>query len=245
MRAVLVRVGIDQAFGGWNAPVDPETHEFVYVPIPDRDLRPNFATSYASIGGAVTAFASGRVVDDKACTLPSDLGGREMHLDPDFRWLTYGDTDRRGKGLADFTGGDVVVFYAGLRPCRPGGGKRAGKLIYAVIGLYRAAEVVRLATVEEARWQENAHTRRVTHNPDDVIVRATPRTSGRLHRCLPIGGWRDGAYRFFPELLAAWGDLSCKDGFLQRSAVPPTFLDPARFLAWFEGQRPEFIQDNN
>jgi hypothetical protein len=39
-----VRVRIDQAFGGWNAPVDPDTHEFVYVPIPDRDLRPNLAT---------------------------------------------------------------------------------------------------------------------------------------------------------------------------------------------------------
>jgi hypothetical protein len=35
-RGILVRVGIDQAFGGWNAPVDPVTHEFVYVPIPDR-----------------------------------------------------------------------------------------------------------------------------------------------------------------------------------------------------------------
>lgn len=240
-----MRVGIDQAFGGWNAPVDPETYEFVYVPIPDRDLRSNLATPYSSIDGALAAFTRGRVVDDKARTLPRDLEGREMHLDPDFRWLTYGDTNRRGKELAGFTGGDVVVFYAGLRPCRPGGGERAGKLIYAIIGLYRVAEVVRLATVEEARWHENAHTRRITHNPDDVIVRATPRASGRLRRCLPIGGWRDGAYRVFPELLAAWGDLSCKDGFLQRSAVPPTFLDPARFLAWFEAQRPEPLQDNN
>jgi hypothetical protein len=31
MRAYLVRIGIDQAFGGWNAPVDPRTNEYVYA----------------------------------------------------------------------------------------------------------------------------------------------------------------------------------------------------------------------
>ena len=33
MRAYLVRVGVDQAFGAWNAPIDPRTNEFVYVPV--------------------------------------------------------------------------------------------------------------------------------------------------------------------------------------------------------------------
>ena len=35
MRAILVRIGIDQAYGGWNAPVDSTTGQFVYVLIPD------------------------------------------------------------------------------------------------------------------------------------------------------------------------------------------------------------------
>ncbi len=34
MKALLVRIGVDQAFGGWNAPVNPDTGEFLYVPIP-------------------------------------------------------------------------------------------------------------------------------------------------------------------------------------------------------------------
>ncbi|HEX4451708.1 MAG TPA: hypothetical protein VH143_12605 [Kofleriaceae bacterium] len=244
MRGLLVRVGIDQAFGGWNAPVDPDTHEFVYVPIPDRDLRPNLATRYASVSDALGSFASARVTDDKARALPVDLTTHVMHLDPDFRWLTYGDTNRRGKGLAAFDRDDVVVFYAGLRPCRPSD-QRASKLIYAIIGVYRVSEVVRLSNVEESRWHENAHTRRSTHAGDDLIVRASPRISGRLRKCIPIGGWRDGAYRVFPDLLVAWGDLSCKDGFLQRSAVPPTFRDPERFVAWLADQQPEFMQANN
>lgn len=225
--------------------MDPDTNEFVYVPIPDRDLRPGLATPYSSIGDALAKFASARGLDDNACALPAGLHGRDMHLDPDFRWLTYGDNgDRRGKGIAELTSCDAVVFYAGLRPCRPAP-QRVGRLVYAIIGSYRVGEIVRLSTVEEARWQENAHTRRLAPNAADVIVRAMPGVSGRLRRCLPIGGWRDGAYRVFPELLAAWGDLSCKDGFLQRSAVPPSFLEPERFFLWFEVQQPELIQDNN
>ena len=39
MRGLLIRVGIDQAYGGWNAPIDPMTGEFVYVPIPDGAQR--------------------------------------------------------------------------------------------------------------------------------------------------------------------------------------------------------------
>jgi hypothetical protein len=34
MKALLVRIGVDQAYGGWNAPVDADRH-FVYVPIPE------------------------------------------------------------------------------------------------------------------------------------------------------------------------------------------------------------------
>jgi hypothetical protein len=35
MKATLVRVGVDHAYGAWNAPVNPITGQFVYIPIPD------------------------------------------------------------------------------------------------------------------------------------------------------------------------------------------------------------------
>lgn len=35
MKALLVRIGVDQSYGGWNAPVDAEGN-FVYVPIPEK-----------------------------------------------------------------------------------------------------------------------------------------------------------------------------------------------------------------
>jgi hypothetical protein len=35
MKGLLVRIGVDQAYGGWNAPVDADG-QFVYVPIRDK-----------------------------------------------------------------------------------------------------------------------------------------------------------------------------------------------------------------
>jgi len=244
MRAYLVRVGIDQAYGHWNGPMDPGTNEFVYVPIPEsRPMRPALVTPYSHILPALAQFSATRAAATQAAlALPAPLLGGNMHLDPDFAHLTYGDSGtRRGKGLADLGRGDVVVFYSGLRPVAP----CPHRLVYALVGLYRVAETVRLASVPVPRWGENAHSRCADHEGQDVIVRAEPGVSGRLARCLPIGEFRDRAYRVEPAILDAWGGLSCRDGYLQRSAVLPTFLDPARFMDWFERQAPELVSANN
>jgi hypothetical protein len=165
-----------------------------------------------------------------------------MHLDPDFEHLTYGDSGtRRGKGLTDLGPGDVVVFYSGLKPvavCKH-------RLVYALVGLYRVAESVRVQSVPAPRWSENAHTRCVDRESSDVIVRAKSGSSGRLKQCIPIGEFRDRAYRVEPGILADWGGLSCRDGYLQRSAVLPTLLNPQLFMRWFESQAPELVSSNN
>jgi hypothetical protein len=165
-----------------------------------------------------------------------------MHLDPDFEHLTYGDNGvRRGKDIADLGRGDVVIFYSGLRPVAT----RQHRLVYALVGLYRVREVVRVESVAKPRWSENAHTRCVNHEGSDIIVRGERGSSGRLRRCIPIGEFRDRAYRLTHGILKAWGGLSCRDGYLQRSAVPPSLLDPRRFMNWFERQGAELIASNN
>jgi hypothetical protein len=245
MNSLLVRVGVDQAFGHWNAPVDPIGLDFVYVPIPeatDRIFRAGLATPYAQIEPALAAFRAAHHEGANQAILPERLTDRKMHLDPDFASLTYGDVGlRRGKALCDFGSGDVVVFYAGMRPVRA----CEHRLLYAIIGFYEVAEIVRAGDVSRSRWGENAHTRRADFPSTDVIVRAVPGRSGRLRRCVPIGEFRNRAYRVRPDLLSAWGGISAKDGFLQRSAVPPSFLEPRRFLDWFRDQKPELVAANN
>lgn len=245
MRATLVRIGIDKSYGAWNAPVDPETNEFVYVPIPEgpkAPQHPHLSTTYETFQPALAKFAACRPdAPVRFVSLPLALAGAPTHLDPDFDHLTYGDNgERRGKAIAAFDRGDVIAFYAGLRPVKP----CAHRLVYALVGLYRVAAVARAAEFPRSRWHENAHLRRAKLRPTDVIVRADPTASGRLRHCIPIGEYRDGAYRVRRDLLEAWGGLSCKNGFIQRSAVPPRINNPARFLSWFEQLGAELVAAN-
>jgi len=123
MKAYLVRVGIDQAFGGWNAPIDPGTGAFVYIPIPEdanATFQPGLAMSYEPFRHALAQFHS---VPATTSMLPASLAGLAPHLDPDFDRLTYGDNGlRRGKGLCDLVSGDLVISTPApprLRDYRP------------------------------------------------------------------------------------------------------------------------------
>lgn len=245
-RAILVRVGVDQAYGKWNAPVDPASRQFVYLPIPESErtvFHPNLERRYAEFIPQLERFCTthNRHLDGHL-RFPSRLLQRAVHLDPDFTELTYGDDGaRRGRIIKEMTSGDLIVFYAGLRPISA----CEHKLVYALVGLYVVDEVVSVKAVPQDRWHQNAHTRKATRGETDIVVRAKRGQSGRLERCIPIGEWRDRSYRVTPELLDAWGGLSVKDGFIQRSVVPPSFLNPQRFYKWFQAQQIPLLESDN
>jgi hypothetical protein len=240
--AILVRVGIDASYGRWNAPADPITREFVYVPIPEAcQLRAGHVVSYSRVLPVLQSFSQKRDVG-----LDTDLGFRAalrelpMHLDPDFDFLTYGDDgSRRGREIALLQAGDFLVFYAGMRSVVD------RRLVYGLVGLLTVDEIVAAADVPEHRLGENAHTRRLNPRPSEVVVRGVPSQSGRLTRYLPIGEWRDGAYRVRRDLLDEWGGLSVRNGFIQRSVRPPHFLDPEKFRRWLGRQDVVLTASNN
>jgi hypothetical protein len=245
MRALLVRIGVDQAYGGWNAPADADGR-FVYVPIPERrgtSFHPGLERRYGEVLPALHRFCTEHDCDLYGdLRFPRELLERSMHLDPDFECLTYGDKGgRRGAGMVNMGEGDLLVFYGGLRPVH----RYEHKLVYALMGLYVVQEVVPAASVPSQRWYENAHVRRAKRGETDIVVRAKSGVSGRLDRCIPIGEWRDGAYRVRQDVLEAWGGLSVRNGFIQRSAVPPWLNQPARFLDWLRRQGVQLIARNN
>jgi hypothetical protein len=244
MNALLVRVGADQSEGGgyFNGPVDSRTREFAYIPIPESaTIRSGMAKPYSSLSHSLKPFE---------VSLPNTLADGIMHLDPDFGQLTYGDQGQRARQIQDkLSTDDLIVFYAGLLDIRP-----SSRLVYAIIGLYVIDEIVAATSVPSLKWDENAHTRRVlASGANDIVVRARPGVSGRLERCLPIGSFRAPtaqpdkrpSYRVEPSMLSTWGGLSIADGFLQRSARLPQFIEAARFYAWFLNQKPSFITGNN
>ncbi|NOJ39978.1 Nmad3 family putative nucleotide modification protein [Bradyrhizobium australiense] len=235
MNALLCRVGADQtvAGGSWNGLVNSESGEFVYVAIPEsRQTHPGMEIPYSSLQPFVEKFG---------CSLPVHLHSRHMHLDPDFDHLTYGDRGERAKQIKSFLSrGDLLVFYSGLRDAH------AAQLVYAIIGVFVVQDIKPAIDVPPFLRNINAHSRRVLDaSAQDVVVVAKPGVSGRLKQCLPIGEWRDRAYRVRNDVLSDWGGLSVKDGYLQRSARLPRFRDPARFLKWLDARKPILLQSNN
>jgi len=235
MRGILVRVGADLTSdgGGWNGPVDTQSYRFVYVPIPERrPCLPGLETPFRRIRDPLATFQ---------VNLPPNLDSGLMHLDPDFEYLTYGDRGAKGQQLmATLSRGDLVIFYSGLRDIR------WGNLVYAIIGLFIVERIVPARGITAEDRHRNAHTRRVlAPDADDVIVFAADQGSGRLTRCIPIGEYRSRAYRVTQTLLAAWGDLSVRDGYIQRSAVFPLLQDASMFWRWWETQNVELVRANN
>ena len=231
MRALLVRVGIDSADDGhWNAPADPWSNKFIYVPIVEtKPLRSGFERFYEELEPVLAACQQ---------SLPLHLNGRRMHLDPDFENLTYGDQGRRAKQIESLTRGDVLAFYASLRNVE------SERLVYALIGLFVVDQICRANSVPRYLWGKNAHTRRLP-KPDDIVVRAVPQLSGRCERLIQIGEYRDRAYRVTQPLLHNWGNLTVRDGYLQRSARLPEFKDPQKFYRWFKDRRVPLLHRNN
>ena len=235
MKALLCRVGADQseAGGSWNGLVDSNSGEFVYVPIPEsRQIHPGLEKPYKQLQQCILSFGG---------SLPPHLHDRHMHLDPDFDHLTYGDQRERAKQLKTFLSrDDLIVFYSGLRD------RNETRLVYAIVGLLVVDELLPAVDIPPAKRHTNAHSRRVLDaSAQDLVVIAKKGESGRLKKCFPIGEWRDRAYRVRNDVLADWGGLSVKDGYLQRSARLPKFNDPLRFRKWFDAQNPILIQSNN
>jgi Nucleotide modification associated domain 3 len=240
MRGLLVRVGIDQtsAYGGWNAPVNTQSRRYVYVPIKDSSYNDSGYIDGGErvygreVTAALAAFGSECDDTDNVCfQLPGHLHDEPMHLDPDFLSLTYGDDSKRGRKLKEFEEDDFIAFYASLQPIC------GGHLVYALIGLFvLSAPPIDVADVPISQRTFNAHTRWNTLKHGDFVVIGKPEQSGLFERCLPIGEFRDRAYRVRQDLLTEWGGLGVTNGWIQRSANLPEFTYPQRFKDWLVNQ---------
>lgn len=254
MRGLLVRVGIDQSqkAGRWNAPVDTETNRFMFIPISDRAYN---SSGYIDGGKALFKTAVPKALagferechsDGKCFQFPKRLLDDPMHLDPDFLHLTYGDDGERGRRLVQFIEDDFIAFYAGLNPVTPRHG--GPKLVYALIGLFvLAGRPMEVSEVRDEMRLFNAHTRWRSLQSGDIVVQAKPGCSGLFSKCLPIGEYSNRAYRVKTELLRQWEGVKIKDGckqlgidvrdgYIQRSAYLPEFLNPESFRTWLDAE---------
>ena len=239
-RGLLMRVGIDQTYGKYNAPINPETGDYLYMPIPQEghEFRSGMLTSYDAM---VAKFDIWNSSNKTTLEFPPHLIGKSCHLDPDFEYLTYGDqATGRGYQVRELKEGDFLVFFASFKPVRP----CEHKLIYALYGMITVDSVKRVSELGMTDFHKNAHTRISDPNMDHLIVFGKKEFSGRFKKAIPIGEFRNSSYRVTNSVLSAWGGLGVKDGFIQRSVCPPWFDDASKFLEWLSFERGEFIQSN-
>ncbi len=235
-----MRVGIDQTYGKYNAPINPNTNDYLYLPIPqDRsDFISGMETTYDSF---IPYFDYWCRSNETTIDFPDHLRTKGCHLDPDFFHSTYGDqATGRGARVATLKPGDFLAFFASFKPIAD----CEHSLIYALYGIMVIEKIVKVGEVIEDEFHMNAHTRIKTTNPDHWVVFANQSLSGRFSRAIPIGEFRNGAYRVKNEILDAWGGIDVKDGFIQRSVCPPSFYNSVQFLSWLAIQNVALIQDN-
>lgn len=179
-KALLLRVGIDSGCGGTLGPIFPDG-TFEYVPIPESSQHVSPRSLYfrdlpARHGGMLAHYVPAKYRDAAA------------HYDPEFETYTYGDPTRNKRAqLLRLDPGDLLIFYAGLRPVESWTASR----LY-IIGYFTVASVVSISAMNSwpppnfSHLLGNAHFRR--NQPDDglVVVCGHARTSRLLDRAVAI-----------------------------------------------------------
>jgi hypothetical protein len=239
-KGLLMRVGIDQTYGQYNAPINPVTNDYIYMPIPQGDSRfiSGMETTYDDLS---PYFESWCHKNGTEMEFPSGLINTNCHLDPDFDYSTYGDqATGRGLRVRDLNKGDFIAYFASFRPIS----NCEHKLVYALYGIMVVDKILKVSDIPNNEFHKNAHTRIKDSNKEHLVVFANPSLSGRFNRAIPIGEFRNGSYRVTNKMLEAWGDIGVKDGFIQRSVCPPWFLKPEKFLNWLDSQQVKLINGN-
>jgi hypothetical protein len=200
MQALLLRVGIDTGSGGCLAPIF-EDGSFEYIPIPE---------TAASSENRTYSHLPGRIHRSLTSALPARLHHSIPHYDPEFETVTYGDPGRTKRSqLRRLVPGDLLVFYAGLKPSD--GVHNPGLFI---IGYFTVREVHdfsrtpverRLSTLR--RLANNAHLKRRDLDEGLVIVEGDRLHSKLLSRALPLGDAKGHVLKDLVPLIGYRGNI--------------------------------------
>ncbi|MBC8873699.1 MAG: hypothetical protein H8E44_30035 [Planctomycetes bacterium] len=189
-RILFLRIGMDLGFGGLG-PLFPDG-TFEYVPIPDNPTKTSSRT-------LVFSQVPCRSAVDIEQFVPAKYRNGPAHLDPEFETFTYGDPTPNKRGqLLRLSCGDILVFYAGLRPQE----QRQGSRLF-LIGYFTIANAYAVTATDgwpptslRHLWN-NAHLRRNACDPGLVVVQGSPDGSRLLRIAVPLS---DDRQAVLPEM---------------------------------------------
>jgi hypothetical protein len=196
VKALFLRVGIDKGCGGCLAPIYHDG-SFEYIPIPEEQPTSENRT-YKDL--------QGRKVESLASLLPARLHQKFPHFDPEFETFTYGDPAvNKSRQLLRLSPGDLLVFYAGLKPYKSQDPSR----LY-IIGYFTISHIHNFNENAESpdklmiagRLRNNAHMKRINRDRGLVIAEGDPARSILLRKALPFG---DSRNRVLQDLVPVFG----------------------------------------
>ncbi len=232
MKALLLRVGIDTGSGGSLAPVFKDG-TFEYIPIPESKATGETRT-YASIVGR-----SGRRLSE---FVGLSLASQHPHFDPEFDSFSYGDpTATKREQLRRLDPGDLLIFYAGLKPNPATDRPRLYAIGYFTVERVYYRENGSLDALDPKRYAANAHVRRTLPESDLVLVTGSSADSRLFFRAVPIGTLDDFV---LPDIQSFLSDRSIS----LRRAVGHWVRDPRALggvRAWLEMGPASLLDDSS
>jgi hypothetical protein len=200
-KILFLRVGIDLGCGGTLGPIFQDG-TFEYVPIPENPNKATKRSRYfldlpARHGGTLERFVSPQYRNQPA------------HYDPEFETFTYGDpTKNKRRQILKLNTGDMLVFYAGLRPIE----ERYGGKLY-IIGYFTVINVEEIPATYP--WPPegfehlscNAHLRRAEPDIGLVIIQGDPLQSRLLDKAILLSDESQYILPGMSDLLGMRGSL--------------------------------------
>src|ERR1700683_619016 len=231
MRLVLLRVGLDTGSrpSGLGPIFRDSSFELVWIP----DTLDEDEHCYGNTTGRHRRpFGAYLSPSQRAAA-----AARSMHVDPEFETCTYGDPTTQKSGLKRLETGDVLAFYAGLRPYD----FEAEDALY-LIGYFVVIEVTMSHDIDDVHrkqfFQGNAHVRnpkRCARDQDHLLLIRGGSDSRLFERAVRIsrrGQDRSGKPLHIQsdEMGRIFGDVGGQRS-IQRS--PPRWVAPEHTeMAW-------------
>ncbi len=218
-KAMLIRIGMDLGTSAALGPVFPDGR-FEYIPIPEWNRKTMETRTYANTTGHL-----GKRYSEY---LPNRLWNKRLHHDPDFEACTYSESSVKRIYLRRMQKGDILAFYAGLKPFRVPGGKEG---LY-LIGYLVVDEMLDFDSMGEAERRSNSlqHAKNAHILATDlkglvIIVGNRCALLDRAVKISRVGRDRRGGPNF--KLSRKMEQLLGVGGSIQRS-VPPKFVTSRR-----------------
>ena len=181
MKALLIRVGIDKAYGSLSPVFNDET--FIYIPVYSRDINEKESKETRTYKDYEETLKYGL-----ESFIPKNIYNKVIHLDPEFKTFTYGDPAiNKRKALLSLKKGDLLVFYMGGEEVEDSG--EIGCYIFAYFKVEKAIDWNKTKEVDmkkvERMFKNNAHIRSSKSRNNLVLVKGGKK-SKLLRHCVKI-----------------------------------------------------------